>query len=161
MSSKESLGTTARSNSRETSSVDDLIARLENASGSDRELNKSIPAALGYKWNGSFAPLGRWEHEGGNFLGDEDFTGSLDSALTLIPPNYTTSIHNGPGEPETFPCTFSISQYHDGFGVTVYYDTYPTWNIDRRALGEAWGATAPIAICIAALKARAEIGGDQ
>lgn len=88
---EKDFGTTAVVTAQETSSVNDLIARLEKATGPDRELNKAIPAALGYVWNGA-APGWRWEHANGTLLQDADFTGSIDAALTLVPEGWWATI---------------------------------------------------------------------
>ncbi len=149
------IGTAASGNSIDASLVDSLIARLEKASGPDRELDVAIGLTIPEPtpFNATTQVLRNGKPS------CPEFTESVDEALTLIPPSHTTSIHNGANEPETFPCTFSISQYHDGFSATIYYDTYPTWNIDRKEIGEAWAGTAALAICSAALKARKYIGG--
>lgn len=65
----------------------ELAERVEKLTGRDLEINKLIPVALGYSWNGALSsanPDGRWQKSPqGPFLKDDDFTGSLDAAMTL------------------------------------------------------------------------------
>jgi hypothetical protein len=67
--------------------LSELAERVERLTGRDREINKLIPAALGYTWNGALSsanPDGRWQKSPqGPFLKDDDFTASRDAAMTL------------------------------------------------------------------------------
>lgn len=80
--------------------IDELIARLEAASGPERELDAAIVAELNnatvrrYPPTDDFGPRDRWQfwsRDGAHFLGSEGkfkvpaYTASLDAALSLVP----------------------------------------------------------------------------
>jgi hypothetical protein len=116
----------------------DLIARLEAASGPSRELDEAIARHLG-------APLDR--HESGDFWRLTEpwagwshhypmpkFTASIDNALTLVPEGWSRQVGD------------SENRMH---AQAVLGRSYPT---NRNVYVEA--RTMPIALCIAALRAR-------
>ena len=112
--------------------IDELIAALESAEGPAFVLDRQIGAAVGWP-SGLIVPA---------------FTGSVDSALSLIPP--------GDG-----PIRLDILQ--DGSGIVQYVGN--GWDMQHpnyRDLisEECLGATPAIAVCIAALRAMAQGGGE-
>lgn len=121
----------------------DLIARLEKASGPDRELANEVLFACGWKINeyGDEGPTRsiEWVNPDPNGIdyldGDQpDPTASIDAALTLVPSGkdwlHSRLTDPADGKPY-FYASIDESQVH-------------------------YGSTPAIAICIAALKARAE-----
>lgn len=155
-------GTTTRSNSRETSSVNDLIARLTEANGPDGHLDCLIRAFVeGYEnIGGGYREWPDGTRERYDYGFSRPYTASIDAALTLLPEGYETGVHECDGEIIKYPCVFSIVQWQDCFSAKVCYEPKPRWNLDQQELGEAEAATAPLAICVAALEARKYIGGD-
>lgn len=143
----------------------DLIARLEKATGPDLELDACIRCAL-------FAPIaaivekspfnGAWciysgEYQGRPRLFEQprnlpratwlgEYTASIDAALTLVPEAWAIDgFMIWPGEKSALRVVPTKLETHNG--RTAH------WSQGTRIHAE--GATAPIAICIAALKARA------
>lgn len=139
-----------------------LIERLEKASGPDRELGARIICAVrGLQYvchEGRGTDLNPHqidicaEQDGSRFsFWSVDPTGSIDAALTLVPPTYTTGVHSD--RPETFPTGWSIDQLCDSeFLAEITY--FPTRNVEPLTLGEGYAISPAIALCIAALKAR-------
>lgn len=103
---------------------EDLIKRLENAQGPDRELDALIylETQPHETWN---ATLGFYESI------SPHYTASIDDALTLVP---------------------------KGHGWEIYHSEYDRATYDRATVGQ-WpavlGHTPILALCIAALRARA------
>ena len=118
------------SSSAVTSSLGDLIARLEKATGPDRELDVGIAAAIfgSYQFFGDerrFWINGSWESA-------PNSTGSMDAAISLVPR----------------PMCWN--------GGEVNEDDQP-WACITDSEGADYAATAAtpiLALCIAALKAR-------
>lgn len=116
--------------------MEELIELLERATGPDQGLNLMIAESV----------YGRQSQGGtGSTVGALDYTGSIDHALTLIPEgcDYVSFVHDPSGSGWEIG-RFQLSAERDedrytkmGFGVT----------------GGLWA----IALCIAALKARAEL----
>lgn len=119
----------------------ELIAALEAATDSDRELDAAIAEFLGYRtgtgqarytmeiaywWDG---PLGREPLP--------RFTGSLDAAVTLIPNEFTWNIGKW--------------KSHSGDGPPVFWADV---HIDEDRHVAVRHVSAPISVCIAALRAR-------
>lgn len=125
--------------------IDDLIARLEKATGPDRQLDRDIATALKISWSSD---------EDGNFGGYNimprrcHFTESVDAAITLVPEGWGWSIRVGGRYPDgrTLNPTAELAEPIEtkfGAGVGVR--------------GQADASTPAIALCITALKARAAI----
>lgn len=134
-----------------TSSLSDLIARLEKAQGPDRELDAEIAASIRdcpsfsedwvKNWAGEWRAINGLVHLLGDFGSSGNFkprpyTSSIDAAMTMIPPNFLHMI-----------------------GSTGLSDG------DKEYRGDVWGLRPgsshiglhdceAIALCIAALKAR-------
>lgn len=105
----------------------DLIAQLEQAEGPSRELDKAIARHLGWTPNTE----GRWHRTAA--ISDRSidlprFTSSLDAALTLIPP---------------------------GARWVLYSDGHAYVGPDNEPTAEWCGYTPALALCVAALRARA------
>lgn len=110
--------------------IESLLLRLHKATGPDRELNKALPAAFGYFWDGRHPAC--WKSADGLFLDDEDFTGSLDAALALVPEGYGA-------------VSLSISEHGQSSARLGHPYVYGN------------GANAALALTIAALRARAAL----
>lgn len=114
--------------------LDDLIAKLEAATGPSRELDSAIAAALGVdgwtaeEWDAVIADP---EIENPEIGSAPRFTRSIDAALTLVPEGSRWSI---------------IKQMDDRF-LSVVPD-----RLGWQAMGVAWSA--PRAICAASLRVR-------
>jgi hypothetical protein len=117
--------------------VKELIERLEAAPGPDRELDRAIAAACCITWSAD---------EDGNFGGyglmprRVHFTGSLDAAMTLLPSTQNWSLETDP-----------MGHY------------FKTWTFEPQKIwgGQCWrakdmAASAAIAVCIGALRQRAD-----
>lgn len=129
--------------------VKDLIARLEAAEGPDRELADEVLLACGWErsvgattnpdivfWK---APDSDEYHaEGSDWPGDP--TASIDAALTLVPEKYDITITQASGPRRSD--WFATCTERDEFARTITHKA-------RDA------ATPALALCIAALKARA------
>jgi len=113
-----------------------LIARLEAASGPSVELDEEIRVAVDAEninyWPAEFAPTV------GTYEGPVAYTASIDAALTLVP--------------EGLFFLFGIGRVRSGEPLAAAQIMRPV-TLDQVAEAEA--DTLPIAICIAALKARA------
>ena len=126
----------------------DLIKRLEEATGSDRELDADIALLVGYRRKGAKSTIGIsdgyvWAEPGEQFsygTRPPSYSSSLDAALTLVP---------------------------EGCGAKIHYDTaykgyaaasvFPTREGEGHELAANVGMdkrTPDIALCIAALRAR-------
>lgn len=111
----------------------DLIERLEKASGPDRALDNDIWALLDQPLPDD--PVDCPLH----------YTASIDAALTVIPAGWWPDIELLPGANPT------VTLWNKG---SRFYAS-PEFSVDNCNLDGDWlGASAPIAICIAAIKAR-------
>jgi hypothetical protein len=110
----------------------DLIERLEAATGPDRELDIEIAKAAGWVYESENRSWYRWRSPAGAIeIAPPLYTFMLDAAMTLVPEGFGHKIHGDNVEHEM------------QFEAQVDYgEFYP-------------GSTAAIALCIAALKARA------
>ena len=117
----------------------DLIARLEAATGPDRDLDRAIAKALGvmplYELRGQIG--GSWP----------DYTASIDTALTLVPANALWGVKalwdQGPdanGGPKAYRGSVDVYEVRDGL----------FWKDNHLSLAP----TPALAICIAALRAK-------
>lgn len=135
----------------------DLLVRLEAAAGPDPHLDAEIEAALrggepAYRSASrhQFGPSVVLNHGAGNpwdgWESAPSFTGSLDAALTLVPERHRWLLDKRPG------AYFRT----DGYRAEVYLEAHP-YRSDRSDVPMHWGPTPALAICIAALKARASL----
>jgi hypothetical protein len=120
-----------------------LAERCEAASGPDRELDEAIATALGWAAipNPTFAGglVGRWTRPDGTMSGMEgppQWTASIDAALTLVPAWACPHLRHDPDAMRPF------CQLENGIGLP-----FPAY--------KAHAATYALAICAAALRARA------
>lgn len=128
--------------------IQDLIDRLVNAKGPDRELDIAICQQVdsnGYRIedDGTILVSGDVGDGPGWFnIGYEvpGYTASVDAALTLVPPAHDWSLHVNNGE----AIVGCMPESEDGCDVA-----------------DSTGATPAIALCIAALKARAVLIGSK
>ena len=120
-----------------------IIARLEAATGPDRELIRDIAFAIGWRvcWGKWYSPATAAEARKSKkalpaypaSLEPPDFIGSLDAAMMLVPEGYWWGLH-------------MLGSKDGGFSAAVLpEDTHMEWHR---------GATAHLALCIAALEAR-------
>jgi hypothetical protein len=150
-----------------TTQSQDIIERLERASGPDREIDLTIHLAVcpdgdiaqlmqyrrgldgkeGMAWdiyyNGcivfeKYNDSGQCIYNGGVPL--PHYTDSIDAALTLVPANHDWSLHADNGE----AIAGCMPSSEDGCDIA-----------------DCPGATPAIALCIAALKARASISSKE
>lgn len=124
----------------------ELIKRLEAATGPSRELDADIARATGLQVKKG--QLGGWVYIAEGRTGWEllpYFTESVDAALTLVPEGWSSSLNIYPVQVKPTPIWKAASHVNpnDGSGRSGY-------------LGDS--ATPPIALCIAALKARQDVG---
>lgn len=138
----------------EASGLSALIERLEKATGPDRELDADIARLLGYRILTTLRVFGRqqmcteeaWNTPGSSTLDLPHYTSSLDAALTLVPEGGAIRIQN-----------YREVNYSDLRLPTKDFSAAFVWvEIDTSRFGR-FGATLAIALCIAALKARASI----
>lgn len=136
--------------------MDELIARLEAASGPDSAADKAIARFM-------VATAGWIEHPWSGFRGmfftnerDEDqcrlgeeaprFTSSLDAALSLVPEGYAIErLGIWPGH----PATVTVLATYKGQDGMYWHD------LGKNGRFEAEAATPALALVIASLKARA------
>lgn len=126
--------------------MDELIARLEQAKGPDRDLDAAIVAfqhkaiVKPYPPTDDYGPSNRWQfwsRDGEHFLANEGkwpvpaYTGSIDIALTLVPEGWHWLIDGRPVD-----ASFAASC------------------VKGPDIEEASGPTPAIAVCIAAIEAR-------
>jgi hypothetical protein len=118
----------------------ELATRCETAEGPDRALDAEI--ALTQGWTA---------HAGDNWIGPlgqicvSPWTGSIDAALSLVPEGWAWSVvYERERELSGKPPFFADARN----GYRSSYDQAPM----------AWAATPALALCAAALKARAAIG---
>lgn len=115
-----------------TDKLADLIARLERATGADRDLDEAIAEwrfqdDMATKRTSKWGPVPRY------------YTASLDAALTLVPEGLDWLI-----------CS-RRRNFQDGYYVHIMNGDV---NRDGRSVSVAWHPIPAIALCIAALKAR-------
>ena len=126
--------------------LDTLIAELEQASEGSRDLDARVALAAG--WLRKFGDDGRtyWKHGDDSWLaisdGGPDFypTTSIDAALTLVPEGFVWGVGTDIDEGPSAVLTRYPADYKTGDGFEYHEHTT--------------AATPPLALCIAALKAR-------
>ena len=126
--------------------VDDLIGRLEAATGADRELDAAIAQAFGFQ---GWTEGAMWfaQQIGAGEIVAPAFTASIDAALTLVPANALWSVKalwdQGPDAidgPKAYRGSVDIYEVRDGL----------FWKDNHLSLA----ATPALAIVIAALRAQ-------
>lgn len=134
--------------------MDDLIKRLEAATGPDRELDADIFCAVNPGYSVYLAEDGTWEcMKSGEYgpLVAPHYTSSIDAALTLVPDGWAWRIGYCSVSDDAWVVPDFNSPIH-GQRMKEQYDE-ATWHegidIDQRPSGRV-----AIALCIAALKAR-------
>lgn len=117
--------------------IDDLIAALEKATGPSRELDAEIARQLGWVCLDLRRPLRRegWMIPDGTTATLPKFSASLDTALTLVWEDWTWDADASAPE------------------RGIDWRLHPPIEEERRSV-EGTHRLAPIALCIAALKAR-------
>lgn len=120
--------------------MQDLIARLEKAVEGSRELDRAIADELGI-----FRPKPPTSHD--EDFWTEHYTTSIDAALTLVPDRWRPS---------------SINWNDASIGVYLWEwaRRLTTGGIEDPAIRYGAGKTPAIAICCAALRARAAGEGE-
>jgi hypothetical protein len=108
-----------------------LVERCEQATGPNTELSFAIYAAISGK---DYSHIKRSQR----YLYGEPYTASLDAAMTLVPEGWTIN----------------------GFVQKVGGRTYISL-IGKRGKEPAYGATDALALCAAALRARAAMGDPR
>lgn len=107
----------------------------------DLELIERLEKATGpdREFDEAIARLAGWYIDGGGYTSAPRFTASIDAALTLVPKGFNWSLGSMGGK---------------GFKADLHH-------IERGFGPVCIGVTAPIAICIAAIKARAALFGSK
>ena len=127
------------SSSAVTSSLSDLIARLEKATGPDRELDEQIQAAISGATLEKQADGRSAYHRDGFWISIGKvlpYTSSIDAAMTLVPE----------GMEKDFTDLYGVARVSVGINAEPgpFYGTHE-------------GGSLAIALCIAALRARSQI----
>jgi hypothetical protein len=135
-----------------------LAERCENATGQDRELDKLIAPHAGWKEAGKLSVMGSkmpaWLPPGksgadNKVLKVPAFTASLDAAMTLVPDGWEPVIDCGVSR------RYNRLHRADLWGHETHYDS-GGMPFDDHEKGDA--ATPALALCAAALRARAAQG---
>lgn len=115
----------------------ELIERLEKATGPDRSIDADIAVAVGGFAERCGLPSGGWVSKGPHhaIVESPSYTSSIDAALTLVLEGTRVDLH----------------KHRDKALANVRF--YKTDGSDGHGFS-AWAVTLPIALCIAALKAR-------
>lgn len=141
--------------------IAELIAKLDRASGPDRELDAGIWEHLGLapKYDNSKNNYGHWHYRGGGDYHYSDdspwgrnqlapfYTSSIDAAMTLVPDGYGWSV----SQPNATALASGLLKKNTPVTAEVQHGIGSRYVVA--------GATPAIALCIAALKARAQIAG--
>lgn len=129
----------------------ELIERLEKATEGSHQLDAEVAKAIGWekRYISQEDAIGDWHAPGGAIKPLPRFTTSLDAALTLVPEGWSPSMFSW-AHPALSPLNelVRVSLVVEGTGA----GSDPL--IRSYRVGEA--STAPLALCIAALKARSE-----
>lgn len=136
-----------------------LLVKLQAATEGTRDLDLEVLNALGHKhtwyWRDRREEIITCDRYGLDAIGNpvcslEKFTTSIDDALSIIPDEFYWLLGKG----KTSGSTTSLCEDDPPYGVQIL-------QTDGRAddvIAEAKSVSAPIAICIAALRARPPIG---
>lgn len=125
--------------------MQDLIAKLEEAECGSREWDAEVAQALGNEVVlGPFNPANYMRTPDGATTDLPMYTQSLDTAMTLVPEGWHTSLHGDPGD--------WLAELRDLDDQHPYCRRAYSW---RREDWRTHGSpTAALAVCIAALRAR-------
>lgn len=142
-------------------SIEELIGKLEQATGPDRELADEVLLACGWTVDHEDHEGVIWRATNGDLIaGDHNPLASLDSALTLVPEGHMHAIA-GP---------WRYSEHHhdrDLWGKPIWYAAVSDelHGVDVESLDDfdhsGKGPTPAIALCIAALKARTSMESNH
>lgn len=119
---------------------EELIAALEKATGPSWELDEAIMCCV-YADLKPERHLEGWYSASGDHIRVDRYTASIDAALTLVPEGWRWSLDWTQRPP-----------YQDCGRADLYA---PGAGIKPPDVSDVYGATPAIALCIAALKARA------
>jgi hypothetical protein len=127
--------------------LDDIIGRLEAATGPDPDLDRAITLLI-YPWLIHLPPSdsGGWIHAEYGKIRTLQLTGSIAEALLLLDDSLFYLFGKGRTRPD-----------EPLYGCQIYRPLDMGDVIDRELVAEAEHENAAICICIAALKARAAI----
>lgn len=121
-----------------------LADACEAATGPDRELDREIAPLIGLRIVNEGHPIGRVCYdENSHGVPLPAFTASIDAAMTLLAPGTLWAV----GSMEDGPFARLCWPQPDGGFTGGYF--------------EAEAATAPLALCAAALRARTQATGDE
>lgn len=134
-----------------------LAERCWKAEGPDRELDRAIAPIIGIRVVDEGHPLGRcYYDENGHGVPLPLFTASIDAAMTLVPDAYRLT---------------SLAEYGQGLGRLVgkwgcvlvprNLEGLDTFEKQFATMADAKAATPALALCAAALKARAQKEPDH
>lgn len=129
--------------------IEELIARLEKATGPDRELDAEIASAVGWCPRDGYTRQSdnSWRSPSGDISGvtwAPQYTASIDAARTLVPENFSFELTQSAVEPPAM----ARARLWDWRRGPLAVDPGNEWKSEgNRPLA--------IALCIAALKARA------
>ena len=132
--------------------IADLIERIEAATSGDREIDRDIAFATGWRMRaGVWLVPDEFRHPVGVNVFPPFFTGSLDAAMTLVPRGWIVEIRryfNGDGE---FVASVSLT---DSFTVGRGCHPEEEFTTSSRAVERRPDADpTPRALCAAALRA--------
>lgn len=131
--------------------IDELIARLEAATGPNRKLDSEICRAAGWEVRADKKFGGDYYQPRKNYTWQDvpAYTASIDAALTLVPEGWSVQSLSQSLDLTWWDCTLERVCCEDGLflgsGVEVTADARPSL---------------PLALCIAALKARTPRGTE-
>lgn len=138
--------------------LQELIERVERASGPDREIDALIFRAIGEPLPTQFGPLGialEWDEDGVSATVPIDdmrvhftppaYTASLDAAMMLVPDMWHWSLYDTNGF--VGPDRMAVAQLEPE-------------NYDTEQLMEGQSITPALALCAASLKARLHTEGE-
>lgn len=131
-----------------------IITALENAEGGSRELDAEIRKHLGWTTIGSGFSETHVDQNGKHHDWSKlpAFTTSVDAAFALVPEGWHLSSHTGKTSNHHCVILQSFIAEGDDFGVTIG---------DEPDVTGAMNKPLPLAICLAALKAREASGGER
>jgi len=137
----------------------ELAERCETAPGPDRELDLAIINGItskpGWFWHDKIAGIISRDDYGANALGNplcslEDYTSSIDAAITLVPEGYAIDgFMIWPGHPSTLTVLGTMRRE---FGLDRTIEWTHTGGDGK---WKTQAATPALALCAAALRARA------
>ena len=126
-----------------TEALSALLVDLEAATGPSRELDAKIARAVGWRWDWGGVLGWEWVAPEGRMRGLPHFTESIDCAMTLVPPTHFYLLIFG-CKADGYTCSLGGDELR-GEGIIHYADP---------AVLKAHAKTEPLALCIAAVRAR-------